>query len=150
MLLPLLDFFSFSKHSPQVAQVSSWVLCYTAGAPPSSYSIFKAGLPLANRGGFLLPILQSMPPSYSHAFKLKTKTRLLPLLDICQSLPLVPDAFVRISKNRFFFGPDQGELAYPAHHMVLETTSRNQGSELSGAAMIAEMDVRMSTNQFKH
>ena len=22
----------------------------------------------------------------------------------------------------FFFGPDQDELAYPAHHMVLETT----------------------------
>ena len=27
-----------------------------------------------------------------------------------------------------FFCPDQGELAYPAHHLVLETTSWNQGS----------------------
>ena len=32
-----------------------------------------------------------------------------------------------------FFGPDHDELAGPAHRMVLETTSRNQGSELSGA-----------------
>ena len=39
------------------------------------------------------------------------------------------------------FGPDQGELAYPAHHMVLETTSRNQSSELSGATMIPQMTV---------
>ena len=30
-----------------------------------------------------------------------------------------------------FFGPDEGELVYPTHHVVLETTSRNQGSELS-------------------
>ena len=34
---------------------------------------------------------------------------------------------------------DQGELAYPVHHMVLETTSRNQGSELSGATMTPQM-----------
>jgi hypothetical protein len=40
-----------------------------------------------------------------------------------------------------FFGPDQGELAYPVHHMALETTSRNQGSELSGATMIPQMTV---------
>ena len=39
----------------------------------------------------------------------------------------------------FFFGPDQDELAYPAHHMVLETPSRNQGSELSSATMIPQM-----------
>ena len=41
----------------------------------------------------------------------------------------------------FFFSPDQGELVYPVHHMVLETTSQNQGSELSGATMIPEMTV---------
>ena len=35
----------------------------------------------------------------------------------------------------------QGGGGYPAHHMVLETTSRNQGSELSGAAMIPQMTV---------
>ena len=37
------------------------------------------------------------------------------------------------------FGPDQDELAYPAHHMVLETTSRNQDSELSSSTMIPQM-----------
>ena len=31
----------------------------------------------------------------------------------------------------FLGGPDQGELACPAHHMVLETTSQNQGSEFN-------------------
>ena len=31
----------------------------------------------------------------------------------------------------FFLSPDQDELAYPVHHTVLETTSRNPGSELS-------------------
>ena len=41
----------------------------------------------------------------------------------------------------FFFGPDQDELADPVHHMVLETTSRNQVSELSGATMIPPMTV---------
>ena len=41
----------------------------------------------------------------------------------------------------FFFGPDQDGLAYPAHHMVLETTSRNQGSELSSSTMIPQMTV---------
>ena len=41
----------------------------------------------------------------------------------------------------FCFGPDQSELAYPAHHLALETTSRNQGSELSGATMIPQMTV---------
>ena len=45
------DFVFFGIHSPEVAKVSSRVLCYTAGAPPGSYSIFKAGLPLARRGG---------------------------------------------------------------------------------------------------
>ena len=39
------------------------------------------------------------------------------------------------------FCPDQGELAYPVHHMVLETTSQNQGSELSGSTMIPPMTV---------
>ena len=43
--------------------------------------------------------------------------------------------------SHFVFGPDQDELAYPAHHMVLETASRNQGSELSGATMIPQMTV---------
>ena len=41
----------------------------------------------------------------------------------------------------FFFGPERDELAYPVHHMVLETTSRDQGSELSSAAMIPHMTV---------
>ena len=31
----------------------------------------------------------------------------------------------------FFFSPDQDELVHHVHHMVLETTSRNQGSELA-------------------
>ena len=44
------NIFLFGKHSPDVAEVSSGVLCYTAGAPPNSYSIFKARLPLAKRG----------------------------------------------------------------------------------------------------
>ena len=39
----------------------------------------------------------------------------------------------------FFFCPDQGELAYPVHHMVLETTFGNQGSELSSATIIPHM-----------
>ena len=37
--------------------------------------------------------------------------------------------------------PDQVELAYPAHHMVFETTSCNQGSELSSSTMIPQMTV---------
>ena len=48
---------------------------YTAGAPPGSYGIFKAGLPLAKRHCFLMLILQSMLPGYGHAFKLKTRAR---------------------------------------------------------------------------
>ena len=36
----------------------------------------------------------------------------------------------------FFFGPDQDALAYPAHHLVLETTSQNQGSALEFSSMI--------------
>jgi hypothetical protein len=39
------------------------------------------------------------------------------------------------------FGPDQDELAYPAHHMALETTPRNHGSELSSSTMIQQMAV---------
>ena len=42
---------------------------------------------------------------------------------------------------QFFFGPDQDELAYPADRMVLDTTSRNQGSKPSGATMIPKMTV---------
>ena len=38
-----------------------------------------------------------------------------------------------------FFVPR--ELAYPAHHMVLDTRSRKEGSELSGATMIPQMTV---------
>ena len=41
----------------------------------------------------------------------------------------------------FVFGLDQGELAHPVHHVVFETTSRNQGSELSGATMIPQITV---------
>ena len=41
----------------------------------------------------------------------------------------------------FFFGPHQGELPYPVHHMVLETKPRNQGSEVSGATMLPQMTV---------
>ena len=41
----------------------------------------------------------------------------------------------------FCFDLDQDELAYPAHHMVFETTSRNQGSELSGSTMSPQMTV---------
>jgi hypothetical protein len=47
----------------------------------------------------------------------------------------------------FFFGPDQDELAYPVHRMVLETTSRNQGSELFGATMIPQMAVVADLNR---
>ena len=39
-----------------------------------------------------------------------------------------------------FLGPDQDELAYPAHHMVLETASRIQ-AELSSGTMIPQMTV---------
>ena len=38
----------------------------------------------------------------------------------------------------FVFGPDQDELAQPAHDMVLKTTSRNQGLELSSSIMIPQ------------
>ena len=41
----------------------------------------------------------------------------------------------------FFYGPDQDELAWPAPCMVLETTSRNQSSELSSSTMIPQMTV---------
>ena len=41
----------------------------------------------------------------------------------------------------FFLCPDQDELAYLAHKMVLETTSRDEGSELSGATVIPQMTV---------
>ena len=37
-----------------------------------------------------------------------------------------------------FFGSDQDELASPAHFTVLQTTSRNQGSELPSATMIPQ------------
>ena len=40
-----------------------------------------------------------------------------------------------------FVGPDQDELVSPAHHMVVETTSRDQGSELSSSTMIPQMTV---------
>ena len=40
-----------------------------------------------------------------------------------------------------YFGQDQDELAYPAHRVVLETTSQNQGSELSNSTMIPPMTV---------
>ena len=36
-------------------------------------------------------------------------------------------------------GPDQDELAYPVRHIVPETTSQKQGSELSNATMIPQM-----------
>ena len=36
-----------------------------------------------------------------------------------------------------FFAQTKGDLAYPVHRMVLETT--NPGSELSGATMIPQM-----------
>ena len=38
-------------------------------------------------------------------------------------------------------GADQDELAWPAHCMVLETSSGNQGSELSSSMMIPQMTV---------
>ena len=41
----------------------------------------------------------------------------------------------------FFFVQTKGELAYRAHHTVLETTSRNQSSELSSATMIPQVTV---------
>ena len=44
-------------------------------------------------------------------------------------------------RNHIFFGPDEDELAYPAHHMVTETTPQHQGPELSGATMIPQMTV---------
>ena len=43
--------------------------------------------------------------------------------------------------HAFFLGPDQDELAYPAHCLVLETTSRNQGLELSSSTVIPQMTV---------
>ena len=36
----------------------------------------------------------------------------------------------------FFLVHTKGELAHPVHHTVLETTSPDQGSELSSATMI--------------
>ena len=47
---------------------------------------------------------------------------------------------VVVDKALDFFCPDQGEVAYPTHHLVLETTFRNQGS-VSGATMIPQMTV---------
>ena len=38
-----------------------------------------------------------------------------------------------------FFCPDQDELVYHANCLVLETTSRDQGLELSGSTMIPRM-----------
>ena len=40
----------------------------------------------------------------------------------------------------FFWVQTKGELAHPVHHVVLETTSRNQGSELS-SSMIPQKTV---------
>ena len=48
----------------------------------------------------------------------------------------------------FIFGPDQDELAHPAHHMVLETTSWNQGSELSNSAMIPTNDCGSGSDMY--
>ena len=49
----------------------------------------------------------------------------------CDLRPCVP--MVRHPVGALFFfgggGPDQDELTYPAHHMVLETTSQNQGRD---------------------
>ena len=56
----------------------------------------------------------------------------------CSAFASLSSTFI---PHNFFFGPDQGELAYPVHHMVLETTPRNQGSELSGATMILQTTV---------
>ena len=41
----------------------------------------------------------------------------------------------------FFFGLNQDELVYAVRHMVLETSSQNQGSELSNATMIPQTTV---------
>ena len=63
---------------------------------------------------------------------------------LCSSRACLHPAFTAFSvhsKLRIPIGPDQGEPAYPVHHMVLETTSRNQGSELSSATMIPQMTV---------
>ena len=38
-----------------------------------------------------------------------------------------------LALRHLFFYLEQGELAYPVHHILLEITSRNRGSELSGA-----------------
>ena len=52
-----------------------------------------------------------------------------------------------------FRGPDQDELADPARHLVLVTTSRNQGSELSSSTIIPQMtvvaDLNKATVQFR-
>ena len=47
---------------------------------------------------------------------------------LCESLSTWASCLRPLRNDKFFFGggPDQGELAYPAHHMALETTSRNQ------------------------
>ena len=51
-----------------------------------------------------------------------------PALDLTTSLRgdlsvfWMPLGLNRGSVKLFFFGPDQGEQAYPAHHMVLKTT----------------------------
>ena len=42
------------------------------------------------------------------------------------------------------------QLVYPAHHMVLETTSRSQGSEPSSATMIPQMTVVADPTQNLH
>ena len=41
----------------------------------------------------------------------------------------------------FFFGPDQDELACPAHRMGLEITSWNQRPQLFSSKMIPQMTV---------
>ena len=47
-----------------------------------------------------------------------------------------------------FFGSDQDELAQPAHHMLLETASRNQASGLSSATMTPQCGFNIS-NELK-
>jgi hypothetical protein len=57
------------------------------------------------------------------------------------SLACSPCSTQLVSFLVFFFGPDQHELAYPAHRMVLKTTSGNQGSGPPSSTTFPQMTV---------
>ena len=55
-------------------------------------------------------------------------------------LSLLAHSIIKPEGNDFF-GSDQDELAHPAHHVVLEITPWDHGSELSSAMMTPQTTV---------